>query len=268
MALVDYRGYRLIATCLLPIDSTTLIYGSSDAGVTAYAKSKRFNRYATEIGQSLNLRPHIVGIVKKRTLMFGGDVEGHRGKDGRYYLLDFSRILPPTRPVISAECPNSHLYMQFRIEFSRKYKQPLCSDGYSLFIQNDPLRETYNNDLNDAMNELETKVIPSFAKESLSIFMEAFEGGYLETLSVTEYLHRRGINMRYCGLVCHALSQLNSPHAQFCLKLVLIESCARAVKNILFSHLRSLTKRSHLTSLPLSLSLSPSLSVSVSVSLS
>ena len=243
MALVDYRGYRLIATCLLPIDGTTLIYGSSDAGVTVFAKSKRFNRYAREIGQALNLQSHIVGLQRKRTLIFGGDVEGHRGRDGRYYLLDFSRILPPTRPILSPTRPNSHLYMQFRVEFSRKYRRPLCSDGYSLFTKNDPQRERYDRDLDEATREMEERVIPAFAKEALSIFMEALEGGYLDTLSVTEYLHRRGINMRFCGLVCHAFLQLNNPHALFCMRLIFIESCARAVKNLLFSQLRDLTKR-------------------------
>lgn len=32
--LVDYQGYRLIASSLLPIGSTTLKYGSNDAGRT------------------------------------------------------------------------------------------------------------------------------------------------------------------------------------------------------------------------------------------
>lgn len=32
MALVDYRGFRLIAMSILPIDKTTLVYGSNDAG--------------------------------------------------------------------------------------------------------------------------------------------------------------------------------------------------------------------------------------------
>ena len=49
MALVDYRGYRVIATCLLPVSSSTLIYGSADGGTTAYAKNKEFNRFGVVI---------------------------------------------------------------------------------------------------------------------------------------------------------------------------------------------------------------------------
>ena len=35
-----------------------------------------------------------------------GDIEGHKGKDGRYYLLDFSRSMPPEAP----EFGYSHLH--------------------------------------------------------------------------------------------------------------------------------------------------------------
>ena len=33
MALVDYRGFRLIAMSVLPLQSDSLIYGSNDAGL-------------------------------------------------------------------------------------------------------------------------------------------------------------------------------------------------------------------------------------------
>lgn len=33
MALVDYRGFRLIAMSILPCSSETIIYGSCDAGI-------------------------------------------------------------------------------------------------------------------------------------------------------------------------------------------------------------------------------------------
>jgi len=33
MALLDYRGYRLVATTILPIGDQSVVYGSGDAGV-------------------------------------------------------------------------------------------------------------------------------------------------------------------------------------------------------------------------------------------
>jgi len=34
MALIDFRGFRLVAQSLLPIDKTTIQYGSDDGGNT------------------------------------------------------------------------------------------------------------------------------------------------------------------------------------------------------------------------------------------
>jgi hypothetical protein len=50
------------------------------------------------LGQHLNLRKHLVG--KQRAAIVGpGDIEGHLGTDGRYYLLDFARLMPPETPL-------------------------------------------------------------------------------------------------------------------------------------------------------------------------
>ena len=47
----------------------------------------------------LNLKPHYVGSFQNRKyLWMAGDVEGHLGRDNRFYLIDFSRTLPPTQP--------------------------------------------------------------------------------------------------------------------------------------------------------------------------
>ena len=36
MLVIDYRGFRLLATSLLPIDKSTIVYGSYDAGCTIH----------------------------------------------------------------------------------------------------------------------------------------------------------------------------------------------------------------------------------------
>ena len=112
------------------------------------------------VGENLGLQLHLVGKKKRKKLAFGGDVEGHLGKDGHFYMLDFSRVLPPVRPNFLPPLPssslgvfggglgerqremyhNSHLYLLFRQEFLKKYKAPLCSDGYSRFAECDPNR--------------------------------------------------------------------------------------------------------------------------------
>lgn len=47
-------------------------------------------------GARLNLREHLV----RDTLIVGpGDIEGHQGTDGRFYLIDFGRVMPPEAPL-------------------------------------------------------------------------------------------------------------------------------------------------------------------------
>lgn len=73
---IDYRGFRVVATSLLPIDKSTLIYGiqlrrisasddfsclgSSDAGAHAYATDETFNGIMATCGVKTNLKRHRV----------------------------------------------------------------------------------------------------------------------------------------------------------------------------------------------------------------
>ena len=43
MSILDYRGFRLMALSVLPIDHTTLRYGSDNMGVTVLASEPEIN---------------------------------------------------------------------------------------------------------------------------------------------------------------------------------------------------------------------------------
>jgi hypothetical protein len=124
MCLVDYRGFRLIASSILPINHETIIYGSCDAGKNIHAKDSEFNKKMRKISQLLNLKLHKVG---NQPLYTPADLEGHKGTDGRYYLVDFSRMFPPEAPV--RKIKNSHLFRLLRPELVIQFPTPLCSDS-------------------------------------------------------------------------------------------------------------------------------------------
>jgi len=95
MALIDYRGYRLIAQSLLPVDKTTIKYGSCDGGHTVHSSIPELNEKMKQAAMQLNLKGHHVFS----NLIYGaGDTEGHLGKDGKFYVLDFARCFPPEAP--------------------------------------------------------------------------------------------------------------------------------------------------------------------------
>jgi hypothetical protein len=109
MCYIDYRGFRLIAVSLLPINKVhtrtrdrtdsqnSLIYGSADAGKTVFTSVPEFNEKMEKLGVILNLKSH---LVAGKNVYGPADIEGHRGQDGRFYLLDFARLCPPEPPAM------------------------------------------------------------------------------------------------------------------------------------------------------------------------
>ena len=97
-------GLRLIAISYIPVDSTTLVYGTSDASKmdrTIHTDDDTLNEMMRLSARILNLKEHgcTSTSVGTKRLNSALDLEGHKGRDGRYYLLDFSRAMPPAEPV-------------------------------------------------------------------------------------------------------------------------------------------------------------------------
>jgi hypothetical protein len=72
-----------------------------------------------------------VGRTEKKFIYGPGDIEGHMGLDGRFYLLDFARYMPPEPP----SAPGSILYKLLRPELVRQFgsafNKPLSPDAFS-----------------------------------------------------------------------------------------------------------------------------------------
>lgn len=92
--LVDYAGYRVIASSLLPIGQKSLIYGSCDAGHTV-ACDASVAPCMRAAGEWLHLKPH---LSAGREIYAPTDIEVHRGTDGRLWILDTARVFPPEAP--------------------------------------------------------------------------------------------------------------------------------------------------------------------------
>eukprot|EP01125_Pyxidicula_operculata_P001241 TRINITY_DN1115_c1_g3_i3.p1 TRINITY_DN1115_c1_g3~~TRINITY_DN1115_c1_g3_i3.p1 ORF type:complete len:317 (-),score=65.04 TRINITY_DN1115_c1_g3_i3:91-1041(-) len=100
-ALIHYRGFCITAMSLLPISKDkTLIYGSHDGGKTVKAENHKFNDLMNRAGKLLGLREHQVG---DKMICGPGDIEGHIGNDGKFYVIDFGRVMPPQHPLTCLE---------------------------------------------------------------------------------------------------------------------------------------------------------------------
>jgi len=99
LALIDYKGHRITAMTRLPIaGSSSLIYGSDNAGSNVRDSVPEWSAFIKEGSCALNLKPHFISYGsqgnKEMELSSCLDLEGHQGLDGRYYLLDYSRVFP------------------------------------------------------------------------------------------------------------------------------------------------------------------------------
>lgn len=222
MALIDYKGFRLIAMPMLPLESGSLIYGSEDAGITVQAADSKLNHLIEVASRRLNLKSHTCG--SENTVVYSPvDLEGHRGSDGRYYLLDFSRVFPPITPV--RDVVGGHLFQMFRSEFLDSWLVPLSSDAYSRFVDSQPDKKKNNDDVDTATKDLLGITLSNFARELAAALEEEVRiVGTLTQFRLTEELHRKGINMRYLGLLVARLGKFK--YAKF----IVAHMCARIIK--------------------------------------
>ena len=87
--LIDFAGFRLQAMQLLPLDSDSHVVGTCDACETLPFADPDTCKQFGYVADRLGLAEHNITVGGESVkLHFGADVEGHRGKDGKLYVLD------------------------------------------------------------------------------------------------------------------------------------------------------------------------------------
>jgi hypothetical protein len=249
MALIDYHGHRIIAMSIVPIDDTTIVYGSPDGGLHVHADDARMNGVVRDIAQRLNLAQHWAGYKPStRKQIYGPtDIEGHLGRDGRFYMIDFARLFPPEPPTATGAGAGGvprrkgvHLYELLRPELVRSHDTPLSSDAGTFFSRGQPDAEATAAAAVACAERLHDRCIPL-----LAIWLSA-DGGATQRApscaALVDEAHRRGINCRHLGRVrawCTTGKGSNGAHAR---ELLLLEMIARVVKNLVRKRTRQLLK--------------------------
>eukprot|EP01125_Pyxidicula_operculata_P017771 TRINITY_DN626_c0_g1_i2.p1 TRINITY_DN626_c0_g1~~TRINITY_DN626_c0_g1_i2.p1 ORF type:complete len:1906 (-),score=451.08 TRINITY_DN626_c0_g1_i2:60-5777(-) len=202
MQLIHYKGFCLTAMALLPIDKSTICYGSSDGGLSVKADSyvSKAMEYA---GKILNLKKH---KVKNKTIIGPGDIEIHiqkgqeKGQVGAsYYFVDCARVFPPEF-LNKKKDVRAIFYNLLRPEFVVNYKQPLCSDALSNWCTDHDEKLEAALEIKKATKKLFNEVIPKF--------VDNFTSRPVEGKKLIDSLHASGINIRHLGRVRHCILQL------------------------------------------------------------
>lgn len=258
ISLITYRGFTITAMSILPVDKSTICYGSADGGRTVHDSDEQLNQLMDLAGQKLNLLKHQVGSSDV-WISGPGDIEGHKGFDGRYYLLDFGRVMPPEAPSVDPEerrqDSRSVFYKFLRREFvtySYYFRKgiKLCSDAFTNWdtISKPEVAKENAQTVRNATDYLfqvvapeHARVLDEQAKEMLAhsssgqLYDSSKFASLLRTLNrfTASYIfHGAGLNCRHMGRV---LEHVRTPE----LKQVLLAGiAARAIKRTIETKMR------------------------------
>lgn len=240
-AVIDWRGFRVLASAVLPIARDSLVYGSADAGQSVQA-DPAIAPWMEAAGRLLNLKVHPVMTRDQSTVQLMAtcaDIEVHR-VDARFYMLDTHRVMPPQLP---DGRKGSFLYNLFRPSFVARYPVPLCSDGFSVFGRGDTSSgkhlAAHNRELREATEVLLSARVDDVAARCRERWPTT--DAFVDSRLFVAMLHRGGINVRHLGALRGALIDLDCEHmADECLR----EMVARTLKALVRRQWRQL--RTHI----------------------
>jgi Clustered mitochondria/Translation initiation factor eIF3 subunit 135 len=275
-AVLDFRGQRVFAETLVPIDGGSRVYGTPDGGRSILGLENLEPAEATlmrAIGSRINTKEHtcLGRSTQVRARVVGpADLELHRGRDKRLYLLDVSRMMPPWAPLKTPREPLSHLYELLRPEFVVQIDGPLSSDGFSGFVVREE-RDADNLELQQATQRLLAVSVESVAASVTAYIATEWRawacaspsaqaharGGFSATATQAQLLeslaqwssqmcedccrlmHREGVNLRLLGVVRLSVLRVGGPTARLAGDIMLIEMVARGAKILLRRGLRN-----------------------------
>ena len=225
--LIDYAGFRLCATSLLPINTETLAVGTNNGGKDVHARDGKLLKLLQKAGEFLNIAQHAVGSF---VLPSAADIEGHYSvTDGRRYVIDFSRAFPcDIESVRSSNSTESPYVRMLRPELvMRNLGQPLNPDAFSGFRGTGGASDTLQYEADCEAVKTASKKIRQCCKGLVEV-LEAIILGECNPAdfcdSLSRIFHFHGVNMRYLGLVAR-LAQSQE------LEVILrAEMCARIAK--------------------------------------
>lgn len=168
MLVMDYKGFRLVAEALLPINKETICYGSSDGGESVHASGETLCLMMKTVGQELHLAPH---LVKDKTLYGPGDQEVHLGLDGRHYCIDLARVFP-CEPARHHMTPNTPATTSKWANSSAASKTPPLSSSPATGSNPTPIRYSSKQELKEERSK--TPGPTPVADEPRSIFYKFF----------------------------------------------------------------------------------------------
>ncbi|KAJ3327351.1 hypothetical protein HDU93_002021, partial [Gonapodya sp. JEL0774] len=206
LAAVEYKGFRVVAYAIMPLEDKTLVRLGVDREAT---------ESLSHIGQALNLS-RSVDDKKDTTYQLPETIEVYRGQlPGSFYVLNLADLFPAD-PATTNVGDLARGDRRLRPEFIVK-----CPKSITL------LAGSRNNQNGAAISFMKEQLIPQVVRALDSLDQIPFD-----SQSLTEILHRNGVNIRFVGTVADLTKR------PFVREMALIEMASRACKHLLRSRLR------------------------------
>ena len=142
--------------------------------------------------------------------------------------------MPPVFARDKDSLPGQIFFKMFRSEFLKDFGKPLSPDAFSNFQTRN--QEEDEEEIRAATLFLTLQKIPQVAVDLLNKFaVHKQHNKPVVNFTLTKFLHKSGVNMRYLGLLLEAL-----PEDEELYNLVLVEIVARIVKNRLREQMRKM----------------------------
>eukprot|EP00475_Leptophrys_vorax_P044506 TRINITY_DN893_c0_g1_i1.p1 TRINITY_DN893_c0_g1~~TRINITY_DN893_c0_g1_i1.p1 ORF type:complete len:1282 (-),score=316.74 TRINITY_DN893_c0_g1_i1:63-3908(-) len=275
--LVNYRGRRVVCQGVIPgilhgDQLSSLIYGYMDDGVSV-SPNEKFVQLLEEGAKRLNIaaRAAVDPSGQQVCVPSAVEVKGITGSDRRMYVLDLVRTTPRDA---NYSDPKKHIAHVLRHELVRYFvyihaqemernaaeqqtiegqsaqhvdekAEPLFDESKLMFNLNAfTVYENPQDELLSADKELVVKaskflvdnVIPGFVQELVS-----GSSSPIDSASLTAMMHKRGINMRYLGMIVSELEKVEegSKFLEQVKTLILREIVIRSAKHY-FNHILQL----------------------------
>lgn len=235
-ALVDFKGFRVLAVSIIPIDrELTVVHGLKAAEY--FLSDHSLHEHLSAISQLVNLKQQVfqweggivplvhLSVFTQAHLALGyeeiEDLEGHNEDCQYLYLTQSADLLP--LDLDFNHIPSDYT-RRIRPEFFTEYSAQLTSNGCINLTESAVEEEDY--ELCEASLQVRTDKISEIVEllDSLTIMP-------IDSKSFTQALHSNGINCRYIGLVAQRTAL---PHIK---DLCYVEIVARTCKRIYFQQL-------------------------------
>ena len=212
MSLVDYKGFRLVAYALMPLDEYVrprlmlflfgqlIVLSQTTIVLDVLGEEPRIDEVAlmkvNDVGSKLNLKEHgmITHYDRRIRISAASTVEVHRcPRTQEYYALNLCDIYPSDHPAGKDFNLLDPLH-RLRPEFVRHYKTSLSSDAFTSHAASRKEKEQCDNEVMYAAKYLREHTIPQFVRK-----LDELEILPIDSKEFTERLHSHGINVRHIG---------------------------------------------------------------------